>query len=122
MSRPKAQESGGPSRPKPEKVEVIDLVSDDEAEEKDAEAAMEQPPLVVNQAKLEDEEEDLDYEEDEEEEDPEKSVESEETPSSYPLLSLFPATPKLGPGEYDDPHNWNFNRDLDQWRTDVAGG
>ncbi|MED6225788.1 hypothetical protein PIB30_097048 [Stylosanthes scabra] len=99
---------GGPSRPKPEKVEVIDLVSDDE-EEKDAEAAVEQPPLVENQAELEDEEEDPDYEEEEEEEDLEESVETEETPSSYSLLSPFPATPELAPGEYDDPHNWNFD-------------
>ncbi|MED6157716.1 hypothetical protein PIB30_025828 [Stylosanthes scabra] len=113
---------GGPSRPKPKKVEVIDIVSDDEAEEKNAEDAMKQPPLVVNHAKLEDEEEDPDYEEEEEEKDPEESVESEETPSSYSLLSPFPATPELGPGEYDDPHNWNFDGDLDQWGTDVAGG
>ncbi|MED6109283.1 hypothetical protein PIB30_031943 [Stylosanthes scabra] len=91
---------GGPSRPKPKKVEVIDLVGDEEAEEKDAEDAMEQPPLVVNQAELEDEEEDPDYEEEEEEEeDPEESVEPEETPSSYSLLSPFPATPELAPGE-----------------------
>ncbi|MED6145049.1 hypothetical protein PIB30_021406 [Stylosanthes scabra] len=96
---------GGPSRPKPKKVEVIDLVSDDEAEEKDAEAAMEQPPL-----------------EEEEEEDPEESVEPEETPSSYSLLSPFPTTPELAPGEYDDPHNWNYDGHLDQWGTDVAGG
>ncbi|MED6176040.1 hypothetical protein PIB30_084142 [Stylosanthes scabra] len=89
---------GGHSRPKPKKVEVIDLVSNDEEEEKDAEAAMEQPPLVVNQAELEDEEEDPDYEE-EEEEDPEESMEPEETPSSYSLLSPFPATPELAPGE-----------------------
>ncbi|MED6167761.1 hypothetical protein PIB30_005726 [Stylosanthes scabra] len=113
---------GGPSRSKPEKVEVIDLVSDDE-EEKDAEAAVEQPNLVKNQAELEDEEEDPDYEEEEEEEeDPEESVEPEETPSSYSLLSPFRATPELAPGEYDDPHNWNFDGDLDQWGTNVVGG
>ncbi|MED6119261.1 hypothetical protein PIB30_010186 [Stylosanthes scabra] len=109
-------------KPKPKTVEVIDLISDDEAEEKDAEAAMEQPPLVVNQAELEDEEEDLDYEEEEEKEDLEESVEPEETPSSYSLLSPFPTTPELAPWEYDDPHNWNFDGDLDQWGTDVAGG
>ncbi|MED6133100.1 hypothetical protein PIB30_025252 [Stylosanthes scabra] len=112
---------GGPSRHKPKKVEVIDIVSDDE-EEKDAEAAVEQPPLVGNQAELEDEEEDPDYKEEEEEEDSEESVEHEETPSSYSLLSPFPTTPELAPGEYDDPHNWNFDGDLDQWGTDVAGG
>ncbi|MED6204160.1 hypothetical protein PIB30_006576 [Stylosanthes scabra] len=112
---------GGPSRPKPKKVEVIDLLSDDE-EEKDAEAAVEQPALVENQVELEDEEEDPDYEEEEEEEDPKESVEPEETPSSYSLLSPFPVTPELAPGEYDDPHNWNFDGDLNQWGTDVAGG
>ncbi|MED6172243.1 hypothetical protein PIB30_048229 [Stylosanthes scabra] len=37
---------GGPYRPKPKKVEVIDLISDDEAEEKGKEAAMEQPILL----------------------------------------------------------------------------
>ncbi|MED6137624.1 hypothetical protein PIB30_066687 [Stylosanthes scabra] len=112
---------GGPSRPKPKKVEVIDLVSDEE-EEKDVEAAVEQPPLVVNQAELEDEEEDPDYEKEEEEEDPEESVEPEETPLSYSLLSPFPATSELAPGKYDDPHNWNYDGDLNQWVTDVAGG
>ncbi|MED6160357.1 hypothetical protein PIB30_050759, partial [Stylosanthes scabra] len=101
---------GGPSRPKPEKVEVIDLVSDDE-EEKDVEATVEQPPLVENQAELEDEEEDPDFEE--EEEDPEESVEPEETPSSYSLLSPFLATPELATGKYHYPHNWNFDEDLD---------
>ncbi|MED6127120.1 hypothetical protein PIB30_085096 [Stylosanthes scabra] len=126
-THPKAQENvqriidrGGPSRPKPKKVEVINLVSDDE-EAKDVEVAVEQPPLVVNQAELEDEEEDPDYEE-EEEEDPEESVEHEETPSSYSLLSPFPATPVLASGEYDDPNNWNYDEDLGQWGTDVAGG
>ncbi|MED6123717.1 hypothetical protein PIB30_051920 [Stylosanthes scabra] len=72
---------------------------------------------------LEDEEEDQNYEEEEEEEeDPEESVEPEEAPSSWSLLSPFPTTPKLAPGEYDDPHNWNFDGDLNQWGTDVAGG
>ncbi|MED6122387.1 hypothetical protein PIB30_039220 [Stylosanthes scabra] len=118
---------GGPSRPNPKKVEVIDLVSEDEAEEeKDAETAMEQPPLVVNQGEPEDEEEDPNYEEEEEEEeeeqDPEESVELEEAPSSWSLLSPFPATPELALGEYDNPHNWNYDGDLDQWGTDVAGG
>ncbi|MED6182586.1 hypothetical protein PIB30_029835 [Stylosanthes scabra] len=85
---------GGPSRPKPKKVEVIDLVSDDE-EEKHAKAA------------------------EEEEEYPEESVEPEETPSSCSLLSPFRATPELAPGEYDDPHDWNFHGDLYQWGTDT---
>ncbi|MED6128633.1 hypothetical protein PIB30_099791 [Stylosanthes scabra] len=30
--------------------------------------------------------------------------------------------PLLGPGEYDDPHNWNYDGDLDQWGTDVVRG
>ncbi|MED6152723.1 hypothetical protein PIB30_094752 [Stylosanthes scabra] len=112
---------GGPSRPKPRKVEVIDLISDDEAEEEGAEAAMEQPTLVANQE--EPEEEDPNYEEEEEEEeDLEESVEPEETPSSWSLLSPFPTTPELGKGEYNDPHNWSYDGDLDQWGTDVVGG
>ncbi|MED6194385.1 hypothetical protein PIB30_028000 [Stylosanthes scabra] len=113
---------GGPSRPKPKKVEVIDLISDEEEEAQEKEAAMEQPPLVANQEEPEFDEEDPNYEEEEEEEDPEESVEPEETPSSWSLLSPFPAIPELGPGKYDDPHNWNYDGDLDQWGTDVAGG
>ncbi|MED6106957.1 hypothetical protein PIB30_009563 [Stylosanthes scabra] len=98
---------GGPSRPKPKKVEVIDLVSGEKEEAQAKEAALEQPPLVANQ----DEEEDPNYEE-EEEEDPDESVVPEEAPSSWSLLSPFPATPELAPGEYDDPHYWNFDGDL----------
>ncbi|MED6219239.1 hypothetical protein PIB30_033945 [Stylosanthes scabra] len=113
---------GGPSRPKPKKAVVIDLVSDEEEETQEKEAAMEQPPVVANQEEPEDEEEDPNYEEEIEEEDLEESIEPEETPSSYSLLPPFPATPELAPGEYDDPHNWNFDGDLDQWGTDVAGG
>ncbi|MED6219062.1 hypothetical protein PIB30_032428 [Stylosanthes scabra] len=113
---------GGPSRPKPKKVEVIDLVSDDEAEEEGAEAAMEQPPLVANREEPEEEEEDPEYEEEEEEEDPEESVEPHEIHSSWSPLSPFPATLELGKGEYDDHHNWNYDGDLDQWGTDVVGG
>ncbi|MED6220247.1 hypothetical protein PIB30_043050 [Stylosanthes scabra] len=113
---------GGPSRPKPKKVKVIDLISDEEEKAQEKEAVVEQPPLVANQEELEDEEEDPNYEEEEEEEDPEESMEPEETPSSWSLLSPFPATPELGPGEYDDPHNWNYDGDLNQWGTDVAGG
>ncbi|MED6111756.1 hypothetical protein PIB30_055200 [Stylosanthes scabra] len=94
---------GGPSRPKPKKIEVINLSSDEEEEAQEKEAAMEQPPLVANQEEPEDEEEDPNYEE--EEEDPEESVEPEKAPSSWSLLSPFPATPELAPGEYDDPHN-----------------
>ncbi|MED6146533.1 hypothetical protein PIB30_035327 [Stylosanthes scabra] len=109
---PKAQESvqAPVVEPKPKKVEVIDLVSDEEEEAQEKEAAMEQPPL-----------EDLNYEE-KEEEDPEESVEPEEAPSSWSLLSPFPATPDLAPREYDDPHYWNYDGDLDQWGTNVAGG
>ncbi|MED6219855.1 hypothetical protein PIB30_039604 [Stylosanthes scabra] len=96
---------GGPSRPKPKKAVVIDLVSDEEEEAQDKEAATEEPPLVANQA-----------EEKEEEEDP------EEYAPPYSPLPPFPASPELGPGEYDDPHNWNYDGDLDQWGTDVVGG
>ncbi|MED6155791.1 hypothetical protein PIB30_008373 [Stylosanthes scabra] len=113
---------GGPSRPKPKKAVVIDLVSDDEEETREKEAAMEQPLVVANQEEPEDEEEDPNYEEEAEEEDPEESMEPEEAPSSWSLLSPFPATPELAPGEYDDPHKWNYDGDLDQWGTDVAGG
>ncbi|MED6210889.1 hypothetical protein PIB30_068368 [Stylosanthes scabra] len=93
---------GGPSRPKSKKAVVIDLVSDEEEEARDNETATEKPPLVGNQA--------------EEEEDP------EEYPPPYSPLPPFPPSPELGPGEYDDPHNWNFDGDLDQWSTDVVGG
>ncbi|MED6219757.1 hypothetical protein PIB30_038686 [Stylosanthes scabra] len=81
---------------------------------------LQQPPLVANQEEPEDEEEDPNYEG--EEEDPEESVEPEEAPSSWSLLSPFPTTHELAPGEYDDPHYWNFDGDLDQWGTHVAGG
>ncbi|MED6201085.1 hypothetical protein PIB30_091503 [Stylosanthes scabra] len=96
---------GGPSRPKPKKVVVIDLVSDEEEEARDKETATEEPPLVANQA-----------EEEEEEEDP------KEYPPPYSPLPPFPPSPELGPGEYDDSHNWNYDGDLDQWGTDVVGG
>ncbi|MED6135551.1 hypothetical protein PIB30_047549 [Stylosanthes scabra] len=111
---PKAQASaqatriiarGVPSRPKPKKVVVIDLASDEEEEARDKETATEEPPLVANQA-----------EEEEEEEDP------EEYPPPYSPLPPFPPSLELGPGEYDDPHNWNYDGDLDQWGTDVVGG
>ncbi|MED6156313.1 hypothetical protein PIB30_013345 [Stylosanthes scabra] len=49
---------GGPSRPKPKKVVVIDLVNDEEEEAQDKEAATEEPPLVANQAEEREEEED----------------------------------------------------------------
>ncbi|MED6171002.1 hypothetical protein PIB30_036655 [Stylosanthes scabra] len=96
---------GGPSRPKPKKAVVIDLVSDEEEEAEDKEAATEEQPLVANQA-----------EEKEEEEDP------EEYPPPYSPLPSFTASPELGPQEYDDPHNWNFDGNLDQCGTDVVGG
>ncbi|MED6210939.1 hypothetical protein PIB30_068875 [Stylosanthes scabra] len=93
---------GGPSRPNPKKAVVIDLVCDEEKETQEKEAVMEQPPVVANQEEPEDEEEDPNYEEEAEEEYLEESVEPEETPSSYFLLSPFPAIPELAPGEYDD--------------------
>ncbi|MED6209436.1 hypothetical protein PIB30_054646 [Stylosanthes scabra] len=73
---------GGPSRPKPKKAVVIDLVDEEEKEEEDP----------------------------------------EEYPPPYSPLPPFPPSPELGPGEYDDPHNWNYDGDLDQWGTDVVGG
>ncbi|MED6222166.1 hypothetical protein PIB30_061735 [Stylosanthes scabra] len=73
-------------------------------EVQDKEAATEQPPLVANQAEEKEEEDHEEY-----------------TPS-YSPLPPFPTSPELGLGEYDDPHNWNYDGDLDQWGTDVAGG
>ncbi|MED6208400.1 hypothetical protein PIB30_044657 [Stylosanthes scabra] len=67
--------------------------------------AREEPPLVKTQA-----------EEKEEEEDPE-----EYPPPCSPLPPFLPS-PELGPGEYDDPHYWNFDGDVDQWGTDVVEG
>ncbi|MED6147782.1 hypothetical protein PIB30_046893 [Stylosanthes scabra] len=96
---------GGPSRPKPKKAVVIDLVSDEEEETQGKETVAEEPPLVATQA-----------EEKEEEEDP------EEYPPPCSPLPPFPPSPELGPGGYDDPHYWNFDGDLDQWGTDVVGG
>ncbi|MED6175367.1 hypothetical protein PIB30_077668 [Stylosanthes scabra] len=78
---------------------------DEEEETQDKETTTEEQPLVANQA-----------EEKEEEEDP------EEYPPPYSPLPPFPASPELGLGEYDDPHNWNYDGDLDQWGTDVVGG
>ncbi|MED6135156.1 hypothetical protein PIB30_043589 [Stylosanthes scabra] len=94
-----------PEAPKPKKVKVIDLTSDEEEEAQEKEAAMEQPTLVATQA-----------------EDEEKEEDPEEHPPSYSPLSPFPATPELGPREYDDPHNWNYDGDLYQCGTDVASG
>ncbi|MED6169526.1 hypothetical protein PIB30_022153 [Stylosanthes scabra] len=96
---------GGPSRPKPKKSVVIHLVSDEEEEPRNKDIATEEPPLVANQA-----------EEEEEEEYP------EEYASPYSPLPPFPPSPELGPGEYDDPHDWNYDGDLDQWGTNVVGG
>ncbi|MED6224482.1 hypothetical protein PIB30_084517 [Stylosanthes scabra] len=84
---------GGPSRPKPTKNEVIDLVSD---EEKEA-AEEKKDPKPENE---------------EEEEDPEEASAS---------LTL-PSPPKGPSGAYDDPHYWDYDGDLDQWGTDVFGG
>ncbi|MED6207151.1 hypothetical protein PIB30_033162 [Stylosanthes scabra] len=86
---------GGPSRPKPKKAVVFDLVSDEEEEARGKETAAEEPPLVATQA------------EEEEEEDP------EEYPPPCSPLPPFPPSPELGPGEYDDPHYSNFDGDLD---------
>ncbi|MED6171162.1 hypothetical protein PIB30_038244 [Stylosanthes scabra] len=96
---------GGPSRPKPKKAVVIDLVNDEEGEVQGKEAAAEEPPLVATQA-----------EEKEEEEDP------EEYPPPYSPFLPFPPSPELGPGKYDNPHYWNYDGHLDQWGTDVVGG
>ncbi|MED6186080.1 hypothetical protein PIB30_063383 [Stylosanthes scabra] len=71
---------------------------DEEEEVQDKEATTEEPPLVANQA-----------EEKEEEEDP------EEYPPPYSPLPPLPASLELGSEEYDDPHNWNYDGDLDQW-------
>ncbi|MED6177058.1 hypothetical protein PIB30_094140 [Stylosanthes scabra] len=87
---------GGPSRPKPKKAVVIDLVSYKEEEARGKEIAAEEPPLVAAQAG-----------EKEEEEDP------EEYPPPCSPLPPFPPSPELGPRGYDDPHYWNFDRDLD---------
>ncbi|MED6140832.1 hypothetical protein PIB30_097214 [Stylosanthes scabra] len=78
---------GGPSRPKPKKAVVIDLVSDEEEEARGKETAAEEPPLVATQT-----------EEEKEEEDP------EEYPPPCSPLPPFPPSPELRPGEYDDPH------------------
>ncbi|MED6225894.1 hypothetical protein PIB30_098004 [Stylosanthes scabra] len=84
---------GGPSRPMPTKIEVINLVSDEEKE-----AAKEKK--------------DPEPEDEEEEEDPEEVFAS---------LTL-PSPPKGPSGAYDDPHYWDYDGDLDQWGTDVFGG
>ncbi|MED6175758.1 hypothetical protein PIB30_081361 [Stylosanthes scabra] len=86
----------------PKKAVVIDLVT---GEVQGKETTAEEPPLVATQAEEKEEEEDL-----------------EEYPPPYSPLPPFPPSPELGPGEYDDPHYWNFDGDLDQWGTDVVGG
>ncbi|MED6158150.1 hypothetical protein PIB30_030207 [Stylosanthes scabra] len=96
---------GGPSRPKPKKAVIIDLVSDEEGELQGKGTTAEEPPLVATQAEEKEEKED-----------------SEEYPPPYSPLPPFPPSPELGPGEYDDPHYWNYDGDLDQWGTDVVGG
>ncbi|MED6152213.1 hypothetical protein PIB30_089703 [Stylosanthes scabra] len=115
---------GGPSRPKPKKVEVINLSSDNEADIRSRETAEEQPVMVAdpNPGKLEEEEKDPDYEEEEEEEDPEESVEAEEIPSSWSLLAPSTTASERRDDEYDDPHYWNYDGDLDDWGTDVGEG
>ncbi|MED6198108.1 hypothetical protein PIB30_062849 [Stylosanthes scabra] len=75
----------GPSRTKPMKNEVIDLVSDEEKE-------------VAEDKK------DLEPEDEEEEEDPEEASAS---------LTL-PSPPKGPSGAYEDPHYWDYDGDLDQ--------
>ncbi|MED6204511.1 hypothetical protein PIB30_009786 [Stylosanthes scabra] len=95
---------GGPSRPKPKKAVIIDLVSNEEGEVQSKETTAEEPPLVATQAK------------EKEEEDP------EEYSPPYSPLPPFPPSPELGPGEYDNPHYWDYDWDLDQWGTDVLGG
>ncbi|MED6210827.1 hypothetical protein PIB30_067802 [Stylosanthes scabra] len=83
---------GGPSRPKPKKVEVINLKKEEDPEYK------------------------------EEEEDPEESVEAEEIPSSWCLLAPSTTSSERGDDRYDDPHHWDFDEDLDDWDADVGGG
>ncbi|MED6177196.1 hypothetical protein PIB30_095744, partial [Stylosanthes scabra] len=96
-------------------VEVINLNSDNEADIRSREAAEEQPVMVAdpNPGNLEEEEEDPEYEE---EEDPEESVEVEEIPSSWSLLAPSTTASERGDDEYDDPHRWDFDEDLDDWR------
>ncbi|MED6212731.1 hypothetical protein PIB30_086414 [Stylosanthes scabra] len=84
---------GGPSRPKPTKNEVIDLVSDEEKEAAE-------------------EKKDPEPEDEEEEEDPEEASTS---------LTL-PSPPKGPSGAYDDPHYWDYDGDLDQWGINVLDG
>ncbi|MED6205627.1 hypothetical protein PIB30_019374 [Stylosanthes scabra] len=108
------------ARPKPKKVEVINLSNDDEAEVKGKETTVEQPILVANQEEPKEEEEDPEYEEEKEEEDPEESVEPEEIPTSWSLLSLSTSASKGGDDKYDDAHYWNFDGDLDQWDTGFS--
>ncbi|MED6198528.1 hypothetical protein PIB30_067236 [Stylosanthes scabra] len=49
---------GGPSRPKPKKAVVIDLVSDEEEEAQGKDTTAEEPPLVATQAEEKEEKED----------------------------------------------------------------
>ncbi|MED6199519.1 hypothetical protein PIB30_076693 [Stylosanthes scabra] len=71
-------------KPRPTKIKVIDLVSDEEKE-----AAKEKK--------------DSELEDEEEEEDPEEASAS---------LTL-PSPPKRPSGAYDDPHYWDYDGDLD---------
>ncbi|MED6133856.1 hypothetical protein PIB30_032205 [Stylosanthes scabra] len=68
---------GGPSRPKPKKAVIIDLVSDEEGEVQGKETTAEEPPLVATRA-----------EEKEEEEDPEEYI------PPYSPLPPFPPSPE----------------------------
>ncbi|MED6147449.1 hypothetical protein PIB30_044132 [Stylosanthes scabra] len=74
---------GGPSRPKPKKIEVINLGSDDEGEKKMETAVEKEGP---------------EPEVEEEDEAP------EEAPASLSLLSLPTSPSKRNNGAYDDPH------------------
>ncbi|MED6156379.1 hypothetical protein PIB30_013871 [Stylosanthes scabra] len=77
------QPKGGPSRPKPKKIEVINLSSDDEGEKKKETAVEKEGP----EPEHEEEEEDL-----------------EEAPASLSLLSPPTSPSKRNDGAYDDPH------------------
>ncbi|MED6116067.1 hypothetical protein PIB30_096616, partial [Stylosanthes scabra] len=96
---------GGPSRPKPTKNEVIDLVSDEEKE-----AANDKKDLEPeDEEKYEDPEEAAKEKKDPEPEDEEEEEDPEEASASFTL----PSPPKGPSGAYDDPHYWDYDGDLD---------
>ncbi|MED6187507.1 hypothetical protein PIB30_077095 [Stylosanthes scabra] len=94
---------GGPSRPKPMKNEVINLVNDEEKEA--AEEKKDPEP--------EDEEEEEDPEEAaEEKKDPKPEDEKEEEDPEEAFASLtLPSQPKGPSGAYDDLYYWDYDGD-----------